>query len=89
MKGKLASETVNYDTKHCVKSVQIRIFSGPYFPAFVVNMERYEVSLRIQSECWKIQTMKNFVSGHFSCSENHVPISGKTFVFESLGLQLY
>ena len=26
---------------HCVKSVQIRIFSGPYFPAFGLNTERY------------------------------------------------
>ena len=27
---------------HCVKSVQIRIFSGPYFPTFWLNTERYE-----------------------------------------------
>ena len=26
---------------HCVKSVQIRSFSGPYFPAFGLNTERY------------------------------------------------
>ena len=26
MKGELPSETVNYDTKHCMKSVQIRSF---------------------------------------------------------------
>ena len=31
-------------------------FSGPYFPAFGLNTERYGVSLRIQSECGKIQT---------------------------------
>ena len=40
MKGELASETVNYNTKHCVKSVQIRSFSGPYFPAFGLNTEQ-------------------------------------------------
>ena len=26
---------------HCVKSVQIRIFSGPYFPAFGLNRGKY------------------------------------------------
>ena len=41
---------------HCVKSVRIRSYSGPYFPALGLNAERYEVSLRIQSECRKIQT---------------------------------
>ena len=35
---------------HCVKSVRIRSYSGPYFPTFGVNTERYEVSVRIQSE---------------------------------------
>ena len=44
------------------------VFSGPYFPVFALNMERYEVSLRIQSECGKIRTRKNSVSGHFSRS---------------------
>ena len=28
--------------KHCVKSVLIRSYSGPYFPAFWLNTERYE-----------------------------------------------
>ena len=27
---------------HCVKSVCIRCYSGPYFPAFGLNKERYE-----------------------------------------------
>ena len=43
---------------HYVKSVRIRSFSGPYFPAFGLNTERYGVSLRIQSECGKIRTRK-------------------------------
>ena len=34
---------------HCVESVRIRSFSGPYFPAFGRN---------IQSQCGKIQTKK-------------------------------
>ena len=41
---------------HYVKSVRIRSHSGPYLPAFRLNTERYGVSLRIQSECGKIQT---------------------------------
>ena len=38
------------------KSVRIRSYSGPHFPALGLNMERYGVSLRIQSECGKMQT---------------------------------
>ena len=41
---------------HCVKSVRLRSYSGPYFPAFGLNMEKYFVSLRIQSQCEKIRT---------------------------------
>ena len=43
-------------TWNCVKSVRIRSYSGPYFPTFGLNMERYRVSLRIQSKCGKIRT---------------------------------
>ena len=43
---------------HCVRSVCIGSFSGPYFQAFGLNMERYKVSLRIQSKCGKVQTRK-------------------------------
>ena len=43
---------------HCVKSVRIRSFSGPYFPAFGLNTEIYGVNLPIQSECGKIRTRK-------------------------------
>ena len=41
---------------HWMKSVHIRSYSGPYFPAFELNTERYGVSLRIQSKCRKIRT---------------------------------
>ena len=54
---------------HCVKSVQIRSFSGPYFPAFGLNTERYSLSLHIQSECGKIRTTKNSIFGRFSRSD--------------------
>ena len=43
---------------HLVQSVRIRSFSGPYFPEFGLNMERYSVSLRIQSKCGKIRSRK-------------------------------
>ena len=39
---------------HCVKSVRILSYSGPYFPAFGLNTEKYSVSLHIQSECGKV-----------------------------------
>ena len=35
------------------------VFSGPYFPAFGQNTDRYGVSLRIQSECGKMWNWKN------------------------------
>ena len=41
---------------HCVKSVHIRSYSGPYFPAFEMNTERYGVSLCIQPKHRKIRT---------------------------------
>ena len=31
-------------------------YSGPHFPAFGLNTERYFVFLHIQSKCGKIQT---------------------------------
>ena len=41
---------------HCAKSVRIQNYSGPHFPAFGLNTERYSVSLCIQSKCGKIRT---------------------------------
>ena len=32
---------------HCVKSVRIQSYSGPHFPTFELNTERYRVSPRI------------------------------------------
>ena len=43
---------------HSVKSVRIRIFSGQYFPVFVLNMKRYSVSLRILSKYGKIRARR-------------------------------
>ena len=39
-----------------LKSVHIRSYSGPYFPAFGLNTEIYGVFLHIQSECGKIRS---------------------------------
>ena len=41
---------------HCVKSVQIRSFSGPHFPVFGLNTESYSVNLRIQYKYRKMRT---------------------------------
>ena len=40
---------------YCVKSVRIRSYSDTLFATFILNTERYSVSLRIQSECGKIR----------------------------------
>ena len=42
--------------QHCLKSARIRSYSGPHFPVFGLNAERYLVSLCIQSKCGKIWT---------------------------------
>ena len=43
---------------HCLKSVRIRSFSDPFFPASGLNKKRFGASLRIQAECGKIRTRK-------------------------------
>ena len=44
--------------RHCVESVRIWNFSGPYFPAFGLNTERCGESLSSQSKCGNIRTRK-------------------------------
>ena len=53
--GKKLSDQGRLTEKHCVKSVRIQSYSGPHFPAFGLNTERYRVSFRIQSECGKMR----------------------------------
>ena len=48
--------TLRSRVEHCVKSVRIRSCYGPYFPALVLNTERYGISLRIQSGWGKMRT---------------------------------
>ena len=43
---------------HCVKNVRIRSYSGPYFPTFGLNTERYGVSLRRISP-YSVQMLEN------------------------------
>ena len=65
---KLVYQSLNYHTVTVLKVSKYRVVSGPYFSAFGVNTERYEVSLRIHSECGKIRTRNNSVFGHlFIC----------------------
>ena len=64
-----------FTQKHCVKSVRIRTYSGPYFPTFRLNTERYSVCLRIQSGCGKMRTRMTSNTDTFLRSED------LTFVF--------
>ena len=53
---------------HCVKSVRIRSYSGPHFSAFRLNMEKFGVSLRIQSECGKCRSEYLLIRTYFTQS---------------------
>ena len=61
--------TIFMRTRHCLKIVQIRRFSGPYFPVFRLNTEIYSVNLRIHPKYRKMRIRRNSVFGHFSRSE--------------------
>ena len=54
-------------SEHCVKSVRIRKFSGPYFPAFGFSTEYLSVFNYMR----KITDQKNSEYGHFSSSEDY------------------
>ena len=64
----LKSSMVVSDQITALKVSKYGVFSGPYFPAFGLNTERYSVSLRIQSEYGKMRTRKSSVFEHFSRS---------------------
>ena len=53
---KLIGRLSCFDIDLSVKSLRIWSYCGPHFPAFGLNMERYFISLRIQSEFRKIST---------------------------------
>ena len=49
------SNLKHFQPINSVESVRIWSYSGPHFPTFGLNIERYSVSLRIQSECGKMR----------------------------------
>ena len=63
------------DRLHYLKSVRIRSFSSPNFPAFGLNTEKYGVSLRIQSKCGKIQARKTPNTDTFHAASNSSTIN--------------
>ena len=50
--------SINTNHIHCGKGIRIQSFSGPHFPPFGLNTEKYGVSLRIQSDYGKIRTRR-------------------------------
>ena len=50
--------------QNCVKSVRIRSFSGPYFPAFRLKTESYGVALQILLGKARIDLAINHTLGH-------------------------
>ena len=72
---------------HCLRSVRIRSFSGPYFPAFGLNTKSYfilrscsSVSLSIQYECRKIRTRKSPDTDTFTLCNSHGKIKHKEII---------
>ena len=62
--------SISLNVLHYVKSVRIWNFSGPDFPAFGLNTERYALSLLSQSECGKIWTRKTLNGNTFHAVVN-------------------
>ena len=56
MKGELANETINYNTKHCVKSVQTRSFLWSVFSCILT--EYGEIKKRLQYRCLPVNFTK-------------------------------
>ena len=54
-------------SKHCVKSVRIRSYSGPHFPAFGLNIRISPHSVRMRENV----DQNNSEYGHFSRSESN------------------
>ena len=63
------------------------VYSGPYFPAFVLNTERYRVSLLIQFKCGKLWTRKTPNSNTFhtmNCTNSNETIDVRDFCADLL-----
>ena len=68
-----------YNKYHCVEVLRIRSYSGPHFSSFRLNIERYFVSLCIQSKCRKTRTRitpntDTFYAVHFVNIANNLGI---------------
>ena len=59
------SITLTLSKKHCVKSVGIRSYSGPYFPAFGLNTERIRSTSPYLVRMWENTVQNNSGYGHF------------------------
>ena len=83
--GRQVHATIRSNTKNSTarKVSKCGVFSGPHFPAFGLNTERYSISLRIQSECGKIRTRKNSVFELFSSSAFLINSSYSVFLSAS------
>ena len=65
------------------------VFSGPYFPVFVLNTEIYAVNLRIQSEYEEIQTRKNSVFRYFHAVLYLSKESAKSMWLKNISMNLW
>ena len=72
--------------QHFVKSARIRSYSGPYFPAFGLNTERYSVSLCIQHSVRILENadQNNSEYGHFLRSANKENLSSPALTSRKL-----
>ena len=68
-------------TKHCVKSVLIRSYSGPHFLAF--GLKRTDTPYSVQRP--ENADHNKFEYGHFSCSE----IVGLSFIGKKFNVQVF
>ena len=65
------------------EKICIRSYSGPHFLAFGLNMERYVVSLSIQSECRKIRT------GITPNMDNFSAVSSRYYIVDIISRLIY
>ena len=70
--------------QHCVKSVRIRSYSGPYFPKFGLNTERCTASLGIQCKCGKYGPEQLRIWTHFMQYKIHSETSMLEYFFNKI-----
>ena len=58
--------TMKHQNDHYMKSVRIRSFSGPYFPAFRLNTKKIHSISPYSVQMWENTDQKNYEYGHFS-----------------------